>query len=144
MYRNGRNVIPDFDLDERLYYRFTKSGADLEQVRLLPAAIHLPECSVNRSLFSPPEWVLIPCYAGYGIAFFVAGDLPPSYTVAEDKFSFAVEHVPEDANYSHSLIRVLKNHTPDKSFKSAKKRIILKELQNLLSKKSRIQTPASL
>jgi hypothetical protein len=114
MYRNGRPLVNEFDVKEKLYTRFK----ELDPNGKIPlVSIHINH-SVNRERFSEPHWVLYSIYPeqdhflnwGYG---FLTWESLPSQIMPPPpgnvQYDIKVEHDPEECNYSHCEIRVYKN-----------------------------------
>jgi len=109
MYRNNRLVDPNFQKDERLYYRCQEDFFD-EKGNIVGSSIKFPTCSVNRGKYSKPEDVLLPDYLNWGIVEFQVGNIPAQLKTPDGKeFDFKVEHDPTEENYSHSEIRTYKD-----------------------------------
>lgn len=109
LFRRGRLPDPDFQATEQLFHRCKQ--ADIIDNRLIPAAISFRNWSVNRSKYSEPRDVLLPSWLEWGIAVFTVADVPAPF-MAEGTgiaWSFRMEHVPEEENYSHSEIRSYKD-----------------------------------
>lgn len=134
MFRNGRPIVPTFASGEPLYYRC--SAKDVLGERLLPPAVHIPSCSVNRggAGFGPPEDVLVG-YPGQGIARFVADDMPAAQQMDGFTFSFHVVHEPDDDNYAHSEIRTHKDGAFKKNWRNKRQ---LVHLQIALAEKASV------
>ena len=103
----------DFSPDEQLYLRlkpesFKQGGISFESIPL--DEVRLPDFSVNRSKYSHPEDVVKP-RPTYGIAEFKVKDIPgPLPELPEiPVFSFRVEHLPGEDNYSHSEVWTYKD-----------------------------------
>src|SRR5437867_2558855 len=104
MMTRGRPKDPAFRDDETLYRRFRPD--DLDGRRISPDAVELPDMSVNRSKYGPPDWLLLgEEFLGWGVFGFTVGDIPPQMV---DKgvvvYTFAPEHVPLKYNYPHSEV----------------------------------------
>lgn len=110
--RQGRPIIPDFDLKELLYLRF--GADDFVDGQLVPSAIRVPKQSVNRGSLSQPEDVLFNeqgKYDGLGAVEFKVEDIPQ--TVAGDQgpiYVFFMQHDPREDNYPHS--EIWSDHAP--------------------------------
>jgi hypothetical protein len=108
MLRDGRPVDPIFDSDESLYHRCSRDQVDGD--RLARAAIGFPDWSVNRGRYSEPGDVCLPNWPRWGVARFSVGDVPsPIASPGGPIYTFSLEHVPEDHNYSHSEVRAYRN-----------------------------------
>lgn len=118
-YRQQRPVANDFDSSEFIYFHLALT--DIESGRTLkPAAMPLPDLSVNRSGFAGRSWyVLLPqpdddwaktrkrlCK---GIVRLRTCDAFCEHMVASKAYSFRVEHDPEEHNYHHCEIRVFED-----------------------------------
>lgn len=110
--RNGRPVVQDFDLKERLFRRF--ESTHLVDGEIYPASIPVLDLSVNRELFSRPEDILRPNYLDWGVYAFMVEDIPSPIVTNENTknetiYTFRIEHAPDPDNYSHSEVRTYKN-----------------------------------
>jgi hypothetical protein len=56
MLAKGRAIDPRFDPDERLFRAF--AAQDLDGDKVAVDAIELPDMSVNREKYGPPNWLL--------------------------------------------------------------------------------------
>jgi hypothetical protein len=117
LHRNGRGIVPIFDVDEWFYCRFdpafvqpNSDAIDPLHIKLIPC----PDFSSNRSKFSKPWHVLCPLakFGNHAIFKFRVQDLPT--TVQGDGKGAPVhdvktEHDPETLNYSHCETRVYRS-----------------------------------
>jgi hypothetical protein len=133
--RRGRVVDEHFDSSERLYHRCQLQH--INSGRLLPQAIRFPNFSVNRSKYSQPEDVLLPCYRDWKIAAFEVIDIPePQSTDKNTEYSWRVKHDPLDTNYAHSEVRTFKNSVYDENLKVPT--TIKKQFRQILSDRARV------
>ncbi len=109
---NSRQPIQDFDVGERLFFRVSSANIDLRKPpedRLLPAAISMPNQSVNRSRFSIACYAILPSpdhpnspkWLEQGVYEASVDDIPPKL----GHFEIRTEHGPEPNNYSHCELR---------------------------------------
>ena len=111
MFRKGRFADQNFRSSDHLYKRCSKE--DVFEGRLLSARIPSLDISVNWSKYSKP-WDVIFDHPGTGIARLTVNDLPsdlPKERQAnrpQKAHAYAPSHEPEDTNYAHSEIQVLK------------------------------------
>jgi hypothetical protein len=110
----GRPPDPHFLPEERLFRAFAPT--ELDGDRIAVDAIELPDMSVNREKYGPPEWLLLlDVWAGCGVASFQVQDIPAEMlhrgTIL---YRFDVIHEPTPNNYPHSVVRALENdrHIP--------------------------------
>ncbi len=110
--RRGRPVDPEFDPAERLFYRFEGEYALGSSLRGLQ--VRSPDFSVNREKHGGlPVYVLIPNWPDLGIAAFTVSSIPgPVSSEGGIKFSWHIEHVPEEINYQHSEIHTFRGTRP--------------------------------
>jgi hypothetical protein len=102
MLRKGRPPNSNFSPTEKLYIRFYALN---ERGKVNPSCIRCNGQSVNRSRYSKPEWVLLPCYQKWGYGSFQVRDIPDDIISGNGvPIEFRVQHEPEDKNYSHSVI----------------------------------------
>lgn len=107
MRRNGRPVDPVFNDDENLFRRFAPDCFEGERLEI--DAIELPDMSVNREKYGPPEWLLID-YAEWGVLSFAVVDIPRQLLhLGVTQYTFAPEHCPTRNNYPHSEVRAYCN-----------------------------------
>jgi hypothetical protein len=116
LWTGNRLVNPNFEPDEFLYRRFNSRNV-APNGKILPTAFKFPGCSVNRSLYSKPDDVLLhdhPKYKNWGIAQFTVSQASISGSCPKGDYSFQVFHVPTPDNYSHSEIECFINgNIPD-------------------------------
>ncbi len=111
MKARGRTVDSVFLPEEWLYRRVPPIHWDDDEV--LIEAIDLPDMSVNRGKYGPPEWVLLTSdeHAGWGvIGFQVESIPPPKQHLGVFNYDFQPVHCPLAKNYPHSEIRVYETH----------------------------------
>ena len=106
MGRNGREIVPVFDAEEKLFVRVQPDHLVGGCVR--PEAFRVPCQSCNREQFSEPDWVL----SDWGVVYVRSGDVPPAFSSPNVDYNVDVEHVPLETNYSHSEIRVRRGIEP--------------------------------
>ena len=104
MMTKDRPPDPVFKEDELLFRRFSPDAPG--RTSGLPDALELPDLSVNREKYGPPEWLLLDeAFAGWGVLAFRVGDIPKELL---DKginvYTFAPRHVPLKYNYPHSEV----------------------------------------
>lgn len=121
MLRNGRPINDGFEQEEKLYRRCVESDRDPEYPdRIQNAKIQFPDMSVNRSKYSEVEDVKLAIaykdanWDKYGVYYFKVEDIPinPPPHISKTSpttWSWAVSHVPYEANYAHSEVRTYKN-----------------------------------
>lgn len=109
MRQHGRLPDPHFDPQERLFRRFRPE--DIEDNTVAVDAIELPDMSVNREKYGPPNWLLLDeAFESWGVAAFAVRDIPPGIThLGVIQYAFRVEHQPERNNYPHSEVRAYKD-----------------------------------
>ena len=114
MIRNGRSVDQNFCKFHKLYYR-CQADAVIDN-RLLAPKLKSFDISVNWSKYSKP-WDVIFGDPSAGIALFfvfdIRRDLPTDRTTEQREIpkvhSYRPVHDPDDDNYSHSEITVIKD-----------------------------------
>jgi hypothetical protein len=146
MIRNGRPVDQDFQRWHELYYRF-ESEEDMDGDRLLGPRLYASfDISVNWSKYSKP-WDVIFDFPEAGIALFFVRhiwcDLPVDRSGTQREqdrpkpHQYRPWHEPEENNYSHSVIAVLKDN--ERVTKSASVgKIAKKEFKQIISDNSLI------
>jgi hypothetical protein len=138
MYRKGRPIVHNFAPDECLYYRIV--GSDLSQLAGSGILFRFPDFSTNRGSLSEPEDVLLPHWLQCGIISFEVAAILLGYCLnpAEGpRYTFAVAHAPDDANYAHSEVKCFKDgvHTRDANYPP---KTIRKHFRQILSERSQI------
>ena len=101
---------PVFLPSERLFHRV--KDEDVEGENVLPSAIRLPDCSVNREKYALSPEVALQGYEDEfsHVASMCAGDLPiPQTTEGSITWMFFVAHDPLVDNYSHTEVRLKKS-----------------------------------
>ena len=144
MLQNGRPPDPDFAGDELLYHRCLKEWVDEDQ-KILPAYVHFPDQSVNRSKYSRPWHVLVPDGAKgsaewiyWGIARTTVSAIPgPIETSGGVPYSFSVEHDPLQRNFGHSELSAYKNGIRERN-KNKINELVKKRYRQLLSEQTRV------
>ncbi len=109
MRQSGRPPDPRFDAEERLFRRFRPE--DLEGRTVAVDAIELPDMSVKREKYGPPNWLLLDeAFETWGVASFMVRDIPAELThLGTIEYTFGVEHCPTRNNYTHSEVRAYKD-----------------------------------
>jgi hypothetical protein len=111
MKTEGRQPDPKFFDEERLFRRFRPE--DLDGGEVAPEAFELPDMSVNREKYGPPEWLLLDEEAeGWGVASFRVVDIPRGEELLHlgvIVYILDAEHVPLRYNYPHSEIRIYRD-----------------------------------
>ena len=105
--RNGRSANQNFAQTEQFFFRFHKLDAGKVPIQ----SIRCPDQSTNRSQYClNHEWVLLPNYQGWGVAALMFRDLPAAMTTSgKVRFEFGAVHDPQENNYSHTELSVIKN-----------------------------------
>jgi hypothetical protein len=104
MLTKDRPGDPIFTADERLFRRLKPDA--LDGTRIAPDAIELPDMSVNRSKYGPPEWLLLDDeFQAWGVFAFRVGDIASELLdKAVTKYTFDAQHRPLKYNYPHTEI----------------------------------------
>ena len=135
LFRQGRPVVPQFEVDEALYRRYDPRHR--QGHRLLPAALSPFPLSVNRGgRFSRPEDVLFPDKFDWGIASFKVKDVPEWLAPDSgepDRYDFRLRHTPKEDNYAHSEVCSFKNGCFDRNVNPQK--TVRKQFRLILSEK---------
>ena len=104
----GRPEVQVFAEDERLFRRFHPDHLDGDEIAI--DAVELPDVSVNRERFGPPEWLLLDVgHEDWGVLAFLVRDIPPHRQVWHRgvvPYTLEPRHVPLRHNYPHSEVRV--------------------------------------
>lgn len=105
MLARGRAPDQEYAEQEELFRAFEPDA--LEGRAIAIDAIELPDLSVNRGKYGPPEWLLlVDRFQGCGVAVFKVEDIPRELEhQGVRRFTFAVVHAPTENNYPHSEIR---------------------------------------
>lgn len=95
-----------------------------------PTILRFPAISCNREKYSEPEDVLIPRWPDMGIFRFQVKDIPPKPPAnlrgaTPRDYTFRVDHDPNDANYSHSEVRLYVDDLFNRNYAFNNKRIKL-------------------
>ena len=143
----GLKPDPIFAPDESLYRRINPDyiyngncvlGNALEDIQE-----RHPSCSFNRSKYSEPKDVLDASHPEDNrIAHLVVSNLPGPQPHPKDPkvlYGYRVEHLPEEANYSHTEVQVTKQGTQAPRLGSAELR---KHLREALAEKMSVLDPA--
>lgn len=111
MLTHDRQTDPHFADDEILYRRFRLE--DMENGEVPPEAFELPDMSVNREKYGPPEWLLLEYgFAAWSAAGFRMRDVPRGESMLHlgvIAYALRPEHVPLKYNYPHSEVRVFRD-----------------------------------
>jgi len=112
MWRDNRDIDPEFPADEDLYFRFGPAHVSGEIPFPPLIALHFPKASVNRSRYSNPIDVLIPdpdvprdFYIDYRVAAIAVSAVPHVIAGTTGEFVTRVVHDPREWNYSHSEVQ---------------------------------------
>jgi hypothetical protein len=110
MLAKGRKPVQDFTDDEKLYRAFPPDCLDGTALEI--DALELPDMSVNRGKFGPPEWMLLlDVFNGFGVAAFCVGDIPKELLHrGVERFTSRPFHSPTPQNYPHSEIRMFNGY----------------------------------
>ena len=143
MLQNGRPPDSAFAGDELLYLRCMKDW--VEDKKILPAYVHFPDQSVNRSKYSRPWHVLLPDGAKgsaewiyWGIPRTTVSAIPgPIETAGGVSCSFGVEHDPLHRNFGHSELSAYKNGIRERNKKKINESV-KKLYRQLLSEQTRV------
>src|SRR5688500_8108613 len=105
MLQGRRGPDPEFADDEELYRAFESDQLAGSKIAL--DAIDLPDMSVSRPTYGPPDgMLLLDIFAGCGVAVFKVEDIPtPLLHNGTDLYSFRPVHLPTANNYPHSEVR---------------------------------------
>jgi hypothetical protein len=105
MLAKGKSDDQTFEDDEHLFRGFHPDALCGTSIEL--DAIELPDMSVNRGKYGPPEWVLLlDGFEGWGVASFQVKDIPRELLhLGLLLFTFIPVHVPLKLNYPHSEVR---------------------------------------
>lgn len=105
MMTRERDRDPVFTRKERLFRRFPRKYTDGTRVEM--DAIALPDMSVNREKYGPPEWLLLDDdFEGWGVFAFAVADIPEGFLIEGVRmYSFKPVHCPQKRNYPHSEVR---------------------------------------
>lgn len=111
MKMKDRKVDPVFLPKEWLYRRVPHiHWADDE---VLVESLDLPDMSVNRGKYGPPEWVRLTSdeHADWGVIGFRVESIPsPIKHVGMFEYDFQPVHCPHAKNYPHSEVQVYETH----------------------------------
>lgn len=115
MMTRARHRDPVFHPTERLFRRFPPIYSDGTRVEM--DAIALPDMSVNREKYGPPDWLLLDGdFEGWGVFAFEVADIPEKFPVEGVwMYSFKPVHRPKKRNYPHTEVRAYENGTHIKS-----------------------------
>ncbi|MEQ9588030.1 MAG: hypothetical protein RJS97_08760 [Parvibaculaceae bacterium] len=109
MKKHGRDEDVHFADDEHLFRRFPPEFC--EGQRIVIEALELPDMSVNRAKYGPPNWLLLhEDFGGWGVFGFEVGHIPAEFV--EDgvtKYTFGPKHRPLKNNYPHSEVRAYRD-----------------------------------
>jgi hypothetical protein len=145
MKQKGREADPIFDPEEKLYRRFQPEAFEDGSVTI--DAIELPDMSVNRGKYGPPEWVLISetdRYDGWGVLAFEVRNIPnPVVYRGIRTFTFGPVHCPQRQDFPHTEIWAFENgeHVSISDTVAEEAEIHLRWRQNLLWRSNVVITP---
>ena len=106
MLQRGRAEDNVFEPSEQLYRRVPHDLWEEDYINL--DAIELPDMSVNRQKYGPPQWVRLPSeeYHDWGVIGFQVEDIPPEMQhLGVHIYRFRPKHVPHKHNYPHSEVQ---------------------------------------
>ena len=87
-------------------------AADQHQLRNAEA-FELPDMSVNREKYGPPDWLLLDdAFSGWGVGAFYVEDIPRGEELLHRgviAYLLRPEHVPLRYNYPHSEVRIYRD-----------------------------------
>jgi hypothetical protein len=117
MMQLNRGMDDAFKKDEYLYRRVPHESWDDDYVTL--DSIELPDMSVNRGKYGPPQWVrlLSDEFRDWGVIGFQVKDIPAEMQhLGVHIFRFRPRHVPHRRNYPHSEVQAYyaRADSPDK------------------------------
>ena len=111
MTTRGRSEDPHFADDEHLYRRFHPDQLDGGEIAI--DAVELPDMSVNRSKYGPPEWVILDeGFETWGVLAFRVRDIPPDREMWHQgviAYTLTPRHMPLRNNYPHSEVWVFRD-----------------------------------
>jgi hypothetical protein len=111
MKTGSRHPDPIFTDEERLFRRFRPEDFDGGEVAA--EAFELPDMSVNREKYGPPDWLLLDeDFLGWGVAGFRVKDIPRGKEILHlgvIVYVLQAEHVPLRLNYPHSEVRIYRD-----------------------------------
>ena len=104
MMAKGRLEDKNFEDSELLYRRIRPD--DIEGQKITIEAIELPDMSVNREKFGPPEWLLLSDgFENWGVFKFQVSHIPESLLQnGTIEYRFMPKHRPLKKNYPHSEV----------------------------------------
>src|SRR5947208_17183332 len=103
MFQRGRLEDPIFEPEECLYRRVPHELWDDDYVNL--DAIELPDMSVNREKYGPPQWVrlLNDEFHDWGVIGFQVREIPAELQhLGVQIYRFKPKHVPQKRHFPHS------------------------------------------
>lgn len=106
MLQRGRPEDDRFEPSEHLYRRVPHVLWEDDYINL--DAIELPDMSVNREKYGPPQWVRLlgEEYHDWGVIGFHVIDIPPEMQhLGVHIYRFRPRHVPHKRNYPHSEVQ---------------------------------------
>ncbi len=113
MMTNDRQPDPHFAEDEILHRRFRPE--DVVNGVVPPEAFELPDMSVNREKYGPPDWLLLEeAFVAWAVAGFRVRDIPCEEALLHlgvIAYVLRAEHVPLKYNYPHSEVRIHRDGT---------------------------------
>jgi len=100
----GRGEDAHFADDEKLFRRIPPGFCEGQRIAI--EALELPDMSVNRAKYGPPEWLLLhDSFGGWGVFGFEVDHIPREFV--EDgvtQYAFGPKHRPLKNNYPHSEV----------------------------------------
>jgi hypothetical protein len=106
MMQRGRLEDDVFEPEEHLYRRVLHELWEDDYINL--DAIELPDMSVNREKYGPPQWVrlLSDEFHDWGVIGFQVRDIPAELQhLGAHIYRFRPKHVPHKHNYPHSEVQ---------------------------------------
>ena len=141
---NGREAHNNFTPDERLFPRVKDESFDEEGGIVPSSLIPFPNLSINREKYSNPEDVLIGFDpTEWEICYVTVSAVDSIMTMVESEqygimaFHTPIHAPPEQENYAHTDLKVIKGHAPGKiikNFKTERRKVVKHELKHLLSR----------
>jgi hypothetical protein len=111
MQTREREPDPHFTDNEILYRRFPPDY--VEDGEVVPESFALPDMSVNRGKYGPPEWAIIhQDHATWGVSGFRVEDIPRDTDIIHLGviiYALRPEHCPLKYNYPHTEVRVFRD-----------------------------------
>ncbi len=111
MRTGSRHPDPVFNDEERLFRRFRPD--DFDGAEVAPEAFELPDMSVNREKYGPPDWLMLDeDFESWGVVGFKVKDMPRGKDMLHlgvIVYVLQAEHVPLRLNYPHSEVRIYRD-----------------------------------